>query len=158
MLRGRTEWYAGELWNIYIPLHCDSAILRHSSRRKGLITAVLDLSTRSSGRLLLMGLHLGQECLPASRSSFSLPLSFVTSMSSPVPRAPCLPLRSMRARAVVGFSLLPLCVLLFVVFVDTPRGPAGTRSPDIGEACLMGIVGCRNVVGYDDDGTKRSLL
>lgn len=40
--------------------------------------------------------------LPARRSSFSLPLIFVAKITSPVPIEPYLPLRSTRARAVVG--------------------------------------------------------
>lgn len=68
--------------------------------------------------------------LPASKSSFSLPLILLESITSPVPLAPNLPFRKTRAREVVGLrpfsSRLPPCFETL-----TCRGPTGTRSLDV---------------------------
>src|SRR5882757_6501581 len=40
------------------------------------------------------------DCLPPNKSSFSRPVGFLSDISSPVPIAPCLPLRNTSARAV----------------------------------------------------------
>ena len=64
--------------------------------------------------------------LPPSNSSFSRPIGFLSDMSSPVPMAPCLPLRNTSARAVEGkrpFSSRRLACLTW-----TWRLPTGTRS------------------------------
>jgi hypothetical protein len=77
--------------------------------------------------------------VPARRSSFSLPLSFVTSIISPVPRAPCLPLRKTSARAVVGLSPFSSRLVWFLTLVDTCLGPTGTRSREVEGVDLVGL-------------------
>lgn len=114
--------------------------------------AFFDFSTKSS----VVGVH--QICrkimkiiLPARRSNFSLPLSLVTSMTSPVPRAPCLPLRRTSARAVVGLSPFSFRLVWFLTFVETCRGPTGTRSREVDEGTdlVMGFG------GMADEGPKK---
>lgn len=64
--------------------------------------------------------------IPASKSSFSLPLILDIRAISPVPCEPYLPLRKIRAREVVGFASLNFWA--FSASTKTSRGPTLTRS------------------------------
>ena len=79
---------------------CDLAAFFHSKWIQNGLLRLFD-------KILCSGRSLGSNVVqcslaPASRSSFSLPVSLLASISSPVPLAPCFPLRSTIARAVVG--------------------------------------------------------
>lgn len=76
--------------------------------------------------------------VPASKSSFSLPLILVARTTSPVPMVPYFPFRRTSARAVRGlwpFSSRsrPWC------FLATSRGPTGTSSSDL-EVSAFGLL------------------
>lgn len=119
----------------HVPLDCDSAIFKQSSSLNGLKIAFFELSIKSSMLKVKSWYNLMEtDSLPANKSSFSLPVSLVTSTTSPVPRAPYFPFRRTRARAVVGLS--PFSSRLGACFLETCFGPVGTSSREVD-----GIVG-----------------
>ena len=69
--------------------------------------------------------------VPANRSSFSRPLIRVARTTSPVPIAPCLPLRRTRARAVSGLLPFSSRSRPWCLDLKTSRGPTGTSSRDV---------------------------
>ena len=74
--------------------------------------------------------------VPANRSSFSRPLIRVARTTSPVPIAPCLPLRRMRARAVSGLLPFSSRSRPWCLDLKTSRGPTGTSSREVDGADL----------------------
>jgi len=78
--------------------------------------------------------------IPASKSSFSRPVIRLIRMISPVPRAPCFPLRRTRARVVVAFSGVLLIYLPLLVALEvTSRGAVGTIAHGSTDLTFVGM-------------------
>jgi hypothetical protein len=119
----------------------------HLFSLKGAMRAVRDFcDVRSSRAAVSSWVESDEMDVPAKRSSFSLPDILPARMTSPVPRAPYLPLRKTSAREVDG--LRPFSSRLLRCFICTCFGPTGMRSRkswglvgfflDIGQGCGIG--------------------
>ncbi len=78
--------------------------------------------------------------IPASKSNFSRPVIRPIRVISPVPRAPCFPLRRTKARVVVPFSgVLPVYLPLLMALEMTSRGAVGTIAPALTDLIFGGM-------------------